>query len=79
MAGLVSIKLRNTNTIIRVIPAVAISRVNGGTADYVNPLTKEIIDSSGAKPETAALSPVSDGASTGSQQNAPKKNSKGAR
>jgi hypothetical protein len=90
MPGLVSIMLRGSKKIIKVVPMVARARVAGGTADYVNDATGEIIDpktaagetntaaieTEPAKPETAALAPGGETA-TSSAQNPPKKSKHG--
>jgi hypothetical protein len=80
--------LRGSRKIIKVVPTIARARVAGGTADYVNDATGEIIETKPAaddtataaidttKPETAALAPGGETA-TSSAQNPPKKSKHG--
>jgi hypothetical protein len=53
--GLRKIRLRGSNRVIEVIPAVAAARVAGGTADYVNDLPAAIGQASLAGAQSARL------------------------
>ena len=59
---LIRVRIRETGQIVNLVPAVALARIGGGTAERVD---------MSPKPETAALEPAERAVS--SKQNPPKK------